>query len=46
MSDTFLKVPREFRRGGRAHDEQSSVDSGVELIKLICRNFGLEDLGA
>lgn len=45
MSDTILKVPRELRRGGRADNEQSSVESGVELIKLICSSFGLEDLG-
>lgn len=45
MSDTELKVPRELRRGGKADNEQDSVESGVELIKLICRSFGLEDLG-
>jgi SAM-dependent methyltransferase len=45
MADTFLQVPREFRRGGRADDEQSSVESGAELIRLICRKLGLDDLG-
>ena len=45
MSDAFLTVPRELRRGGRADDEEDSVGTGLELVKLICRSFGLQDLG-
>ncbi len=46
MAGQILNVPREFRRGGKANDEDDSVSSGVDLINLMCRNFGLDDLGS
>ncbi len=45
MSDLVLKVPLELRRGGKLHDEAASVKSGLQLIQLMCRNFGVRDLG-
>ena len=46
MSDLFLQVPRELRRGGKAGNEQESVESGLQLIQLMCRRFNLPDLGS
>jgi SAM-dependent methyltransferase len=46
MSQFVLKVPRELRRGGKAKDEQASVESGLQLIRLMCRQFAIPDLGA
>ncbi|MEJ6515015.1 MAG: class I SAM-dependent methyltransferase, partial [Pseudomonadales bacterium] len=40
MSNLRLSVPREFRRGGKADNEVESVDSGYDLIQLMCRNLG------
>lgn len=45
MSDLLLSVPKELRRGHSRRNESASVAEGVELIKLICRNFGLADFG-
>ena len=45
MSAQGLHVPREYRRGGKANDEDHSVESGVALIELMCRRLGLPDLG-
>jgi len=45
MTQFELKVPRELRRGGKAKDEQASVESGLQLIQLMCRHFGIPDLG-
>jgi len=45
MSDLVLKVPKELRRGNTRGDEVASVAEGARLIALLCRNFGLEDLG-
>ncbi|MEM9257550.1 MAG: class I SAM-dependent methyltransferase [Pseudomonadota bacterium] len=45
MSDMVMNVPRKLRRGGRANDEEDSVNSGLELIKLMCRRFEVSDLG-
>ena len=40
MSNLRLSVPREFRRGGKADNEVESVESGYDLIQLMCRNLG------
>jgi SAM-dependent methyltransferase len=45
MSDLVLSVPKELRRGNSRWNEPASVAEGVELIKLMCRNFGLADFG-
>jgi len=45
MSERVLKVPRHFRRGGKARDEDDSVESGLRIIQLMCRQFNLPDLG-
>lgn len=45
MSELVLKVPRGLRRGGKAGDEEESVESGQQLIQLMCRQFNLPDLG-
>jgi SAM-dependent methyltransferase len=45
MSDLVLKVPRGLRRGGKARVEEESVESGLQLIQLMCRRFNLPDLG-
>jgi SAM-dependent methyltransferase len=45
MSDLAFKVPREFRRGGKAGKEAESVESGGQLIQLMCRRLNLPDLG-
>lgn len=45
MPERILKVPRRFRRGGKAHDEDESVESGLHLVQLMCRRFNLPDLG-
>jgi SAM-dependent methyltransferase len=45
MSDLVLSVPKELRRGHSRWNESASVAEGVELIKLMCRNFGLADFG-
>jgi len=44
MSGLLLEVPRDLRRGGLADDEQASVDSGHQLIQLICRQLGRDSL--
>ncbi len=45
MSEHVLQVPRQFRRGGKARDEDESVESGLDIIRLMCRQFRLPDLG-
>jgi len=45
MPELALKVPRQLRRGGRANDEEDSVNSGLGLIRLMCRELGVTDLG-
>lgn len=45
MSDLVLSVPRPLRRGYLKNNERESVDSGLELIRLICRTLGVDDLG-
>lgn len=45
MSDLVFKVPKQFRRGHIRYKEQESVAQGIELIRLMCRNFGLADFG-
>ena len=44
MSGLVLSVPRELRRGGKGGDEQSSVESGVDLIRLMCERLNLSSL--
>lgn len=46
MPGHVLQVPRRFRRGGKAHNEDESVESGLRLIELMCRQFKLPDLGS
>jgi len=46
MAELAFRVPGRFRRGKYQKDELREVESAVEIIKLICRNFGLNDLGA
>lgn len=46
MAELAFRVPAKLRRGKYQKDEQREVESAVEIIKLICRNFGLDDLGA
>ncbi len=43
MSGQKLEVPREFRRGGKAKDEEESKDTARNLIKVMYRGLGLED---
>lgn len=45
MTNNVLPVPRELRRGGKAKDEQASIESGRRLIQLMARNFKVPDLG-
>ena len=45
MSDLVLKVPRELRRGNKRYNEEKSVAQGVELVQLMCKNFGIADFG-
>lgn len=45
MSELVLSVPKELRRGHSRWNELASVAEGVELIKLMCRQFGLADFG-
>ena len=45
MSDVVFKVPNHLRRGNVKHNQLESVNQGVALIKLMAREFGLEDLG-
>jgi SAM-dependent methyltransferase len=45
MSGLVFKVPQELRRGNKRHNEEKSVAQGVELIKLMCRNFGIANFG-
>ena len=45
MTDLAFKVPRKFRRGHRANDEQVSVDIAIDLIAHMSKHFGLADLG-
>lgn len=45
MANNVLPVPRRLRRGGKAKDEQASIESGVRLIQLMSRNLNLPDLG-
>jgi len=44
MTESVLQVPRELRRGGKAFDEEASIESGLHLIQLIARKFGIPDL--
>lgn len=44
MSELALHVPRQLRRGGRAADEADSVNSGYELIRLMCNKLGVASL--
>jgi len=44
MTDLALHVPRELRRGHLAGDEADSVNSGYELIRLMCRKLGIPSL--
>ena len=46
MTQFEFKVPRELRRGGKAKDEQASVESALSLIQLMTRNFNLPDMGS
>jgi SAM-dependent methyltransferase len=45
MTTSVLKVPRELRRGGKAFDEEASIESGLQLIQLMARKFSVPDLG-
>lgn len=45
MTKNVLEVPRALRRGGKAKDQQASIESGRRLIELMARNFNLPDLG-
>lgn len=45
MADLVFKVPKKLRRGNKRYNEEQSVAQGVELIQLMCRNFGLADFG-
>jgi len=45
MADLVFKVPRKFRRGHRANDEEISVGIAVEIIEHMSKHFGLADLG-
>lgn len=45
MSELVLSVPGELRRGHSRWNEPASVAEGVELISLMCRNFGIADFG-
>lgn len=44
MPDIILSVPRKLRRGGKGGDEAASVESAKDLIELLCRVSGVEDL--
>lgn len=44
MPELALNVPRPLRRGGLASDEQASVESGRQLIRLMCRHLGRDSL--
>ena len=46
MSKNVLHVPRELRRGGKAKNEQASIESGLRLIQLMTRNLNVSDLGS
>lgn len=39
-------VPPQFRRGQLRGNEQESIESGVQLIDLMCQSFGVSDLGS
>jgi SAM-dependent methyltransferase len=45
MSELVFSVPGPLRRGHKKTNEKESVQSGLELIQLICRTFQLDDLG-
>ena len=45
MANLAFEVPVRFRRGRYGDDEQKEVESGVRIIQLIVRSFGLPDLG-
>lgn len=45
MPDLVLKVPQELRRGSTRYNEHEAVEEGVNLIRLMCKKFGLEDFG-
>jgi SAM-dependent methyltransferase len=40
-----LSVPVSLRRGGLKNDEKKSIESGRQLIGLMCKAFGVADLG-
>ncbi|MCB1688471.1 MAG: class I SAM-dependent methyltransferase [Halioglobus sp.] len=44
MPDLTLEVPQKIRRGRLRWDEQRSVASGVELLKLLASSLGHADL--
>lgn len=44
MSELALHVPRELRRGFLASDEVDSVNSGHELIRVMCDKLGMPSL--
>jgi hypothetical protein len=46
MSGLVFKVPQALRRGNKRYNEEKSVAQGVELIQLMCRNFGIADFGS
>ena len=46
MKDLVFKVPRQFRRGHRANDEEVSVGNAVEIIGHMSKQLGLANLGA
>ena len=45
MANLAFEVPARFRRGRYGDDEQREVESGVRIIQLIARSFGIADLG-
>ena len=46
MTAKALHVPPELRRDARCWDEAASVESAVWVIRHMCEQLGLEDLGA
>ena len=45
MTQSNLEVPRRFRRGQRADDENETMQSAVWLIDHLCEHAGIPDLG-
>jgi SAM-dependent methyltransferase len=46
MAEALLSVPQNLRRGARQKNQQAYVESGAELIALMCKEFDLPDLAA